>query len=111
MDITFLASGQTKRAYSYSCTVESEDGPIAPPRVLNARPKNCSSRMTRLEAGALKVEEWHLPGDIIMLEASRKGSDTRSDADSFRQEVVVPLVKSGIKPSDRSKTEFGGACR
>jgi hypothetical protein len=110
VDVSVLPESQAKRAFSYSCTLESKDGPIEPPPALHAKRKSCTSEMVRFKAGKLKVEEWHLPGDIIMVEVSHGGSDTPADLDSFKKEVVAPLVGAGARPSDRSKTESGSDC-
>ncbi len=66
--------------------------------------------MTRMESDNLKVEEWRMPGNLLMIEVSQKGRNTKKKLKAFRQQVVAPLLKAGIKPSDRSKTELGGQC-
>jgi hypothetical protein len=109
VDVSVLAEGQTKRSFSYSCTLKGSK-PIEPPQELKASPKSCSSKMTRLKAGKLKVEEWHLPEGVTLVEVSRNGSNTPQDLESF-QEIVGKLVKEGVEPSDRSKTELGGDCQ
>jgi hypothetical protein len=111
VDVSILASGGLKRVYSYSCTLESKAGPIRPAPALEARAKGCIAKMSRLKAGKLKVEEWHLPGEIVMVEVSRNGADTPIDLQSFQSEVVDRLVRAGVKPSDRSKTELGSDCQ
>ena len=111
VDISILGPSESRRVYSHSCSVESENGPVKPPQVLAAKPKTCTNKMTRLKAGALKVEEWHLPGDVTMVEVSRNASTSQSDLDSFRRDVVEKLLSVGVKPSDRSKTELGSSCR
>jgi len=110
VDVSILATGEIKRSYSYSCTLESKN-PIDPPKELKASPKACSSKMTRFKAGKLKVEEWHLPGNVTLVEVSRNGLNTQDDLDSFRSKIVKNLVKAGVKPSDRSKTELGSDCQ
>ncbi len=111
VDISILGPSETRRVYSHSCTLESDKGPVKPPKVLAAKPKGCTNKMTRLKAGALKVEEWHLPGDVTMVEVSRNASSSPSDLDSFRRDVVDQLLSVGVKPSDRSKTELGSSCQ
>ena len=71
---------------------------------------DCANRMKRTEAGKLKIEEWHLPGGVILLEVSRNGSNTKDDLESFRSDVVDKLLAAGVQPSDRSKTEIGSSC-
>ena len=111
VDISILGPSESRRVYSHSCTLESEKVPVKPPQVLAAQPKSCTNKMTRLKAGALKVEEWHLPGDVTMVEVSRNASTSQSDLDSFRRDVVDRLLSVGVKPSDRSKTELGSSCQ
>ena len=110
VDISILGPSELRRVYSHSCTRESEKGPVKPPQVLAAQPKSCTNKMTRLKAGTLKVEEWHLPGDVTMVEVSRNASTSQSDLDSFRRDVVDRLLSVGVKPSDRSKTDLGSRC-
>lgn len=111
VDVSILAGGKTKRSYSYSCTLESKKGSIEPPQELKAHPKDCANTMKRVKAGKLKVEEWHLPGGITLVEVSRNGSNTEDDLESFQREIVDKLIAAGVKPSDRSKTEIGSNCK
>ena len=111
VDVSILAGGLTKRSFSYSCTLESKNSAVKPPRELEAEPKDCSNRMKRLKAGKLKVEEWRLPGGITLVEVSRTGSNTPADLESFQRDVVDKLIAAGVKPSDRSKTEIGSSCK
>jgi hypothetical protein len=110
VDVSVLAGGTTKKSYYYSCTLKGKN-PIEPPQQLKAEAKSCSSRMLRLKAGKLKVEEWHLPGGVTLVEVSRSDANTQDDLDSFRSKVVDKLVEEGVKPSDRSKTEMGSDCQ
>ena len=66
--------------------------------------------MTRLKTTSLKVEEWHLPGDVVMVEVSRNASPSDADLKAFQEDVVAKLLRAGVKPSDRSKTELGSRC-
>jgi len=111
VDVSFPSVGAPHRAYSRSCTKVSNDGPVTIPKALKAKRLDCVSTMTRIEGGGLKVEEWHLPGKITMIEVSREGRDTPAELDSFRNEIVTPLVKANAKPADRSKTELGMKCK
>jgi hypothetical protein len=113
VDVSILAAGDSKRAYSYSCTLESKNEPVKPPKALKAQPKECTVKMSRRKADklGLKIEEWHLPGNVVLVEVSRNGADTPAELESFQREVVAPLVEAGIKPSDRSKTEAGSSCQ
>ncbi len=109
VDVSILAEGEIRKSYSYSCTLEGKD-PIDPPKELKASPKDCSNRMTRLKSGNLKVEEWHLPGGVTLVEVSQNGSNTPKDLIAFHCKIVDDLVEEGVKPSDRSKTELGSDC-
>jgi hypothetical protein len=111
LDISILGPRESRRAYARSCTIESENDPVQPPQALAVQPMGCTSKMTRLKAGAIKVEEWHLPGDVVMVEVSRNASTRQSDLDSFQQDVVDKLLPIGVKPSYRSKTELGSSCQ
>lgn len=109
VDVSIVLEGDPRRTYSRSCTVKSGDGPVVIPIGLNAKRPACSSKMLRLEAGGLKVEEWQLGGETV-IEVSRSGLDTLADLDSFRNDVVGPLVKAKAKPVGQSKTELGTSC-
>jgi hypothetical protein len=114
VDISILgkdAKGKNmKRAESYSCTVESVGAPVPPPASLNATPRACQSTMTRTKADELKVEEWKLADGTTLIEVSRKGKDKKADLDEFANKIAKKLIKAGIQPSDRSKSELGGEC-
>ena len=107
VDVSFGAAKAVKRAFSYSC--DKKDA-ADPPAELRATPEACASTMTRLESDNLKVEEWRMPGNALMIEVSQKGPNSKKALKAFRQHVVAPLLKAGIKPSDRSKTEIGSRC-
>lgn len=107
VDITILGLNESRRAYSHSCTVAGAN----PPPALAARAKGCTSMMTRLKSGTLKVEEWHLPGGETLVEVSRNGSTSEADLASFQQNVVKRLLDAGVRPSRASKTELGSSCQ
>lgn len=111
VDVTILGATDSKRVNSHSCTVESADVPVSIPPALAAKPAPCTSTMTRLKAGTLKIEEWHLPGGAIMVEVSRNGTTSASDLASFQHDVVNKLIAAGVKPSGASKTELGSSCQ
>ena len=111
IDVTFSDAAVPARAYSRSCTVESKSAPPPVPAALQATFAPCTSAVTRLEAGRLKVEEWHLTGGRRLIEVSRTGPDTQVELESFRREVVDPLVKvHQVRPLRASKTETGSEC-
>ncbi|MEO7852750.1 MAG: hypothetical protein ABIR94_10940 [Rubrivivax sp.] len=107
-DITFMGPDDTRKAWSRSCTHESADRQLQVPAALAARPKDCTSTMTRLEAGKLKVEQWRMGDGSTLLEASHVARDTPADLAAFRNKVLTPLLASGIRPLDRSKSSIGG---
>lgn len=107
-DITFMGPEDTRKAWSRSCSHESADRQLQVPAALAARPKGCTSTMTRLEAGKLKLEQWRMGDGSTLLEASRVARDTPADLAAFRNTVVAPLLASGIRPLDRSKSAIGG---
>jgi hypothetical protein len=111
VDISILGSSESRRVYAHSCTIESENDPVQPPQALAAQPMGCTSKMTRLKTNTLKVEEWHLPGDVVMVEVSRNASTGESDLHAFQRDVVDNLLHAGVKPSERSKTELGSSCQ
>jgi hypothetical protein len=106
IDITFGSAGTMTRAYSYSCTAEG----IAAAAGLSAKLKACTASVRRWERGDVTVEEWRLPGDIVMIEVSSKGIDAPAAAERFRARVVAPLLAAGIAPSATSKTALGSGC-
>jgi hypothetical protein len=108
VDVTFGGAGAVTRVYSYSCTSGHPD--LAASR-LSARLKACSASVKRWNAGSLKVEEWRLPGDVLMLEVSGSGANSPAAAEQFRKRVVAPLLAAGIVPSVNSKTELGSRCQ
>jgi hypothetical protein len=105
VDISWLADNKLKRTYSYSCTVKARQLPQA----LAATPKSCYSGMTRHTADDLKIEEWQLPGGRVQLEVSHSGTNTDDELRRF-QEIARKLLKQGVQPADRSKTELGSEC-
>ncbi len=110
VDVVFVGAETTGRAYSRSCSHSSPQLDIAMPAPLQARPNNCKSAMTRLEAGALKVEEWRLPDGSRLIEVSRLGRDTDRARDMFRDQVVKPLLALQAQALQRSKSALGGEC-
>jgi hypothetical protein len=108
VDITFGGGDRVARMYSYSCT--SEDTNIAAHN-LSADIKGCTAEVRRWEAGRLKIEEWKLPGDVLIIEVSGGGTDTPGAIEHFRRQVAAPLFAAGIVSSKQSKTELGTRCK
>jgi len=109
-DISFVAVGRSLTAYSRSCSVESRQGNIQPPAALQARPKGCSSTMTRLRSGKLKVEEWKMADGSVLLEASRPGKHDAASIRSFEHQVLQPLLALNVQPLEISKSALGRDC-
>jgi len=110
VDVSIAGPGMVKRAYSRSCSTEF-DGAAEFPPLLQAKPSSCSSRMVRLTAGRLKVEQWTLqPSGKILLEVSRGGRDSADDLAAFRSEVADKLIARAAVPLARRKSEAGDDC-
>jgi hypothetical protein len=109
-DIAFLAADQVSRAHSRSCTHTSTRLDVQVPAVLQPRPSGCKSRMTRLEAGKLKVERWRMADGSTLLEVSRIGADDAQASADFRDQVVKPLLALQALPVQRSKSAIGSDC-
>ena len=107
MDFTFGVARTPARTFSYSCTQTGADRAA---NELSATPKACGASVIRREAGKLKVEEWRLPGDVLMIEVSGRGADSTRAMEKFRERVVTPLLAAGVRPAADSKTEFGSRC-
>ena len=107
VDVTFSGPDRVNRMYSYSC---SSATPESAASRLAAIPKSCSATVTRWEAGSLKVEEWRLARDVLIIEVSGNGANTPEGIERFRRRVVAPLFAAGIAPSALSKTELGSHC-
>jgi hypothetical protein len=105
VDVSFTAAGPPMRVYAYSCTLAAGE----PPASLDAVPKKCASRMARYEVEGFKVEEWTFSGGKVQVEVSRSAPNTAEELSSFER-FVSKLLKRGVKPSDRSKTEAGSEC-
>lgn len=107
VDVGLRETGVT-RTLSLSCELESRKKDLAFPADLRPVATGCESSMKRFRAGDLKVEQW-LAGQRRFLEVSMPGKVGDPDLARF-QALVAPLVKAGIRPLDRSKTEIGSAC-
>jgi hypothetical protein len=107
VDVAFGGADTVTRKYSYSCTTDSPDVAASE---LSAERKACTSVVRRWDAGRLKVEEWRLPGDVLMIEVSGGGTNTPAATEQFRKRVAVPLLAAGIVPLVDSKTELGSRC-
>ena len=111
LDVAFTGVTSFSRVHSRSCSVESKTARPPVPEDLRVTYAPCATRMTRLKVGRLKLEEWHLPGGRVALEASRTGPDTAAELDAFRRDVVRPLVEvQRVTPLLESKTELGSEC-
>jgi hypothetical protein len=107
MDITFTDSATTARSYSYSCTQTFNPASL---KALSAKIKPCPARVVRLEKDRIKMEEWHLSNNVLIVEASSNGANTPEVLAQFRGRVVAPLLAAGVHPASDSKTELAGVC-
>jgi hypothetical protein len=106
VDVT-LRRNDVVRKLSRSCELEAKR-PLSFPESLKATPKGCVNKMTRTEIGKVKIEQWTTPRGTL-LEVSMPGTTSAADLASFRK-MVAPLLKDGVMPLDRSKTEAGSEC-
>ena len=107
MDFTFVGADAPARAYSYSCA--GTDAARAAAELSAAR-KACAASVTRREGSRLKVEEWRLPGNVLMIEESGRSANTAKALEHFRAKVVTPLLAAGVRPAADSKTALGSRC-
>jgi hypothetical protein len=107
VDVTFRGADIVDRMYSYSCTSASPERAAS---LLAAIPMACTAAVTRWETGQLKVEEWRLARDVLIIEVSGNGANTSEGIERFGRRVVAPLLAAGIVPSAQSKTELGSHC-
>ena len=95
-------------SYSYSCT---SDGPDLAASELSATIKACTSEVRRQDAGKLKLEEWRLPGNVVIIDVSISGKNVPGAMEGFRKRIAEPLLAAGIVPSADSKSELGSRCQ
>jgi hypothetical protein len=107
VDVNFSGDGATTRAFSYSCTSNAADAEAS---ALSAKLRSCPATVFRRDAGNLKIEEWHLPGDLLVIEVSMTSEDGPVAMDFFRTSVAAPLFAAGVIPLNESKTELGSRC-
>lgn len=110
VDVIVGANSQLSLGYSRSCESKADGQDPAVPPNLGATPKTCVNRMVRVKSGALKSEEWTFSNGEVLIELSRKGSNTSEVLAEFRRGVVAPLVQAGAHPITSSKTALGGDC-
>jgi hypothetical protein len=107
VDVSVGAADAWTRAYSYSCTSNAPDEEAS---ALSAKLRSCPATVLRRDAGSLKLEEWHLPGDVLVIDVSMTSEDKPGAMDFFRARVVAPLLAAGVIPLKESKTELGSRC-
>jgi hypothetical protein len=108
VDVTFHGVDSVTRSFSYSCT---SDGAEAAAADLSATIKACTTTVTRRVAGNLKIEEWRLPGDVVVIEVSGSGANSPGAMEQFRKRIAEPLIAAGVVPSATSKTDLGSRCK
>jgi hypothetical protein len=111
VDVTLLAGGRSRRATSFSCTLQGAHDLAFPP-ALHAAAKGCVAAMRRLRGDDLDVEEWSVhAGAQRLIEVSMKGADDAATQRRFAETVVAPLLAAKAVPLAASKTDFVSACR
>ena len=106
VDVT-LRKNDVIRKFSQSCELEARHA-LSFPSSLLATPKGCTNQMMRTEIGKVKIEEWTTQRGRL-IEVSMVGTTSEADLITFRK-MAEPLLKSGVAPLDRSKTEIGADC-
>jgi len=109
VDISWIGEKDPQRAFSRSCTAEA-DIARAMPKEFGAKPLGCTSRMRRIQADGIKLEQWDLRNGRRLFEVSANGRDRPRDLDNFRRRIVDPLLSHEIRPLKDSKTELGSTC-
>jgi hypothetical protein len=68
--------------------------------------------MVRLETKdeSTTVERWELSNGEVVLEVSKKGPSRVDALATFQSGIAAELIKRGVKPIDRSKTDIGTQC-
>jgi len=107
VDVTISGVDTTTRAFSYSCTSKVPDEEAF---ALSAKIRSCPATVLRRDAGNVKLEEWHLPGDVLVIDVSMTSEDKPGPMEFFRANVVAPLLAAGVVPLKESKTELGSRC-
>ena len=107
-DVTFQGADTLDRSFSYSCT---SDNPEAAAADLSATLKSCTATVTRKVAGPLKLEEWHFPGDVVIIDVSLSSLNNADALERFRTRIAQPLFAAGVVPLSESKTDLGSRCK
>ena len=97
------------RTYSLSCEADGTADMLLP-APYKATPLACSSQVRRTQAADFKIERWTLPGGAVAIEVSWEAGDNPADLESFRRQVVQPLLAQGARAQASSKTELGSGC-
>jgi len=108
VDVAFQAGDKIARSFSYSCT---SDGPDAAVAELSATPKGCTAIVTRRVAGPLKLEEWHFPGDVVIIDVAMSGANNPGAQELFRTRIAQPLFAAGVVALPESKADLGSHCK
>ena len=108
VDVAFQAADKVARSFSYSCT---SDGPDAAVAELSATPKGCTAIVTRKVAGPIKLEEWHFPGDVVIIDVSMVSVNKPAALELFRTRIAQPLFAAGVVALPESKADLGSHCK
>lgn len=109
VDISWTGEQEPERAFSRSCTADS-DIAHAMPKELEAKPLGCISKMHRIQADGIKLEQWDFQSGKRLFEVSTNGRDSQRDLEKFLRRIVDPLLSHKVRPLKDSKTELGSAC-
>jgi hypothetical protein len=107
--VGWSADGSSRRTYSLSCEADGTADMLLP-APYKVTPLACSSQVRRTQAGDFKIERWTLPGGAVAIEVSWEAGDNPADLESFRRQVVQPLLAQGARAQASSKTELGSGC-
>jgi hypothetical protein len=108
VDVALQGADTVARSFSYSCT---SDGPDAAAAELSATLKGCAAIVTRRVAGPLKLEEWHFPGDVVIIDVAMSGANNPGSLELFRTRIAQPLFAAGVVALAESKADLGSHCK
>ena len=108
VDVAFQGADTLARTFSYSCTSDSAEAAAAE---LSATLKACTMMVTRRVAGPIKLEEWHFPGDVVIIDVSMASVNKPAALELFRTRIAQPLFAAGVVALSESKAELGSRCK
>lgn len=110
IDVTVLDHGAVRRSIARTCEMSATFEEALPG--FARTPVGCASRMQRVESrdGSIVVEHWQVGDGSAMLEVSSRGKDDAQALAGFQNRVAKKLVRAGVRPLDRSRSEIGTQC-